>query len=634
MSREMRASIPLTDAQLEQLRNTTDGGKRNFPQGYRLIHSWIQDNPAAQQDGTAFWFEQAAGINQSTSLSASFIRRHTENGLDLANVPMEKRLPMQELSDRIARKVIEDVIDKRQVEPLPLIISKDIRVALDDGGVKLGGWGGSFYYWDQPFSNNPKNGFPRNPDGTYKTIGQEITRLGQRDLLIDTSALTLKQMVIAGEIGVRDVPDMVATNWNAGMPLGMKAEVASKATVMVYDHIVERTGEELEAFPGELRQLLERQRDHLLDGAKDKLQDLLTPDSPGIPRLGPGLSGNFTPEDENRLQQLTARLDGVLARDRELAQTFPTMAPSMSMRSAPASHMEVATPAMPSPPQATAPAPIPAHLQDFRHEGHPLHARYSEALTAVHAMEDRQRIPHGPHSEQLAAALAVETHQARTYTVKQVDLQGPLAMATVTVPSKDSYMHEEHTLRLDTRQALSRSVEQTSADWSRQNMPHLHEPVPAMSPAPPLDLARLPAHDPRHPGHAGHAQYQVLREQVGAVYARHGIPRSEQQIEQATAAVALAARHGGLERADRLWLTPDPRTGQLGPNSGIGVVQDHRDPLFSTRSQAKQDDLQRAPEDNWQARAQVAQEQMEVQARQARERQEEMARGPRGPVMG
>ena len=112
MTDRIRDPIPLSQQQVEALRTATRNNTGNYPAGYALVHDWIKDNPAAKADGTVFWFEQARGINQNDSLSARFIRRHTENGLNLGNVPLDKRLPMQELSNRIARRVTEDLLEQ------------------------------------------------------------------------------------------------------------------------------------------------------------------------------------------------------------------------------------------------------------------------------------------------------------------------------------------------------------------------------------------------------------------------------------------------------------------------------------------------------------------------------------------
>lgn len=308
----IRDPIPLSEVQLQALRAATNNGTDHFPEGYALVHDWIKDNPAAQADGTVFWFEQARGINNDDSLSARFIRRHTENGLDAAKVPLSDRLPMQDLSNRIAVQVTEEILRHGKVPPLANILDNDIRVAMEDGRVPLGGWGGSFYYYDMPFKPDPKDmparpglrtlpgeHFPRKPDGSYHTVGDEIEARGERDLLVQTSAKTVADMIIAGEISWNNVPEMLETNLNAGMPRDMKAEVALLAGKMVADHHLEplreipeelrQYSEELRQIPDNLQQMLEQQLDqqrrNLWDRGKEKLDDLINPLLPGIPRV-------------------------------------------------------------------------------------------------------------------------------------------------------------------------------------------------------------------------------------------------------------------------------------------------------------------------------------------------------------
>ena len=312
MTDRTRDPIPLNEAQVRALALATDGGRRNFPGGYALVHDWIKNNPAAQADGTVFWFEQARGINNDDSLSARFIRRHTENGLDAAKVPLSDRKPMQELSNEIAVRVTKDLLDFNEIPPLAEILDRDIRVAIKDGRVPLGGWGGSFYYYDMPFRPDdgdmparpglrtlPGEHFPRKPDGSYHTVGDEIEARGERDLLVQTSAKTVADMIIAGEISWNNVPEMLQTNLNAGMPREMKAEVALLAGKMVADQHLEplreipeelrQYSEELRQIPDNLQQMLEQQLDqqrrNLWDRGKEKLDDLINPLLPGIPRV-------------------------------------------------------------------------------------------------------------------------------------------------------------------------------------------------------------------------------------------------------------------------------------------------------------------------------------------------------------
>ena len=133
MTDRIRDPIQLNEAQVQALRATTNNGTDHFPEGYALVHDWIKDNPAAQADGTVFWFEQARGINNDDSLSARFIRRHTENGLDAAKVPLDDRLPMQELSNMIAERVTRELLRHGKVPPLANILDNDIRVAMEEG---------------------------------------------------------------------------------------------------------------------------------------------------------------------------------------------------------------------------------------------------------------------------------------------------------------------------------------------------------------------------------------------------------------------------------------------------------------------------------------------------------------------
>lgn len=326
MTDRIRDPIPLNEAQVKALRGATGNGTNHFPDGYALVHDWIKDHPSARADGTAFWFEQARGINNDDSLSARFIRRHTENGLDLDNVPMSVRKPMQELSNMIAKRVTQDLLDHHEVPPLAQILNSDIRVALDDGYVPLGGWGGSFYYYDMPFIPDKKDlpqrpglwlepggPFPRKPDGSYHTIGDEIDARGERELLLRASSRTIKDMVVAGEIRLSDAPELLQTSWNAGMPAAMKAEVTLRASVMVAEHVRDHVDRTLQQIPEDLQHILEQQRRNLLDGSKQKLDDLLHPLLPGIPRVS-------AQEQAPSWQQLAGQLDSALGKDRALAQ--------------------------------------------------------------------------------------------------------------------------------------------------------------------------------------------------------------------------------------------------------------------------------------------------------------------------
>ena len=313
MGNDIRQPIPLTERQIEQLRETTQNGTTNFPAGYNLIYGWIKNNEAAKEDGTAFWFEQARGINSGDSLSSRYIRRHTENGLDIAGVPDSERVDMQTLSDKIARNVTRDVLREGEVPALPVILSRDISVALNDGNVKLGGWGGSFYYWDMPYKPDSHRGpgFPRDTDGSYRTIGDEIISRGEVGLMVDASSRTMSQMVMSREIKLSDIDDMGKTAWNAGVPADIKGRIAARTVEILGRAGIEIIDDKLE----EMRDGLDRLRDRIFSEndrtqpdsrlasiANSDASTLSLVNSPSNPQYGMHCAIQSTLQEEDRLR--------------------------------------------------------------------------------------------------------------------------------------------------------------------------------------------------------------------------------------------------------------------------------------------------------------------------------------------
>ncbi|KAF1718808.1 XVIPCD domain-containing protein [Pseudoxanthomonas wuyuanensis] len=286
-------------------------------------------------------------------------------------------------------------------------------------------------------------------------------------------------------------------------------------------------------------------------------------------------------------------------------------------------------------PQAqTAPPPVPEHLRDFRHSDHPLHYRYTQTLAAVHALEDQRGMPHGRNSEQLAAALLAKLDttplagekdgRAHFGPVGSVELRGQgAATEAVVVERRDYYHLPARQLGVPVDQAL-RPVEHTAAAWARQKMPHLYAPAEASQaqtarPVP----EQLPAYDPRHPEHAGHRGYQQLRGQVADTYAKAGMALSEDQLERATAAVALSNRQKALPQVDLLVLLPDRASGTLGPDSPLVAQYGDGNAAVPLRSETTAQQMQRPAEETYQQLQQVDQ-QLALEQRQ-REQQREQA---------
>jgi hypothetical protein len=252
--------------------------------------------------------------------------------------------------------------------------------------------------------------------------------------------------------------------------------------------------------------------------------------------------------------------------------------------------------------------PIPAHLRDFRHPDHPANLRYRAVLGKVHALEDAGGIPHGPHSERVAATLVERMHEQRFGGLGRLEWHGEGdAMQVVAYESRPSYFMPEREIRLDLERATAGTVEQASLDWSRRALPHLHQPA---CPSPGLGATLpdvVPAHDPRHPEHADHGHYQKLRGEVAQAYARVGLVRNEAELEQATAAVMLGAARHRLDwsRPHRLFVPPDPQTGVVAPANGLVLQQPHPATILLTSMGAQ--DLKQAPEASYRQLAQGGQ---------------------------
>jgi hypothetical protein len=294
-------------------------------------------------------------------------------------------------------------------------------------------------------------------------------------------------------------------------------------------------------------------------------------------------------------------------------------------------------------PQATvktapeAPPPIPEHLRDFRHPDHPMHGNYQNMLGHVHAMENANRIPHGPHSERTAAALADQQSADRLGWVKQVELhdQGQRTdIHLVTGEPAQSSAKSERVTPIRSDDAIARPVEQVSQDWSRRELPHIYQHQALDSEPRVRDAGALQADDPRRTDHPRHEQFEALRERVGAAYAQYGVMRSEGQLDRATAAVMLDLQKSDprWQMPDRVHLTADPQTGKVGP--GSGVMTDNSQSFLPNMTFTQAAVLQQTPEASFQQMNQVGQQQAQMQAVQAQtQAQGQAAQQQQGPAL-
>ncbi|QWK81107.1 HlyD family efflux transporter periplasmic adaptor subunit [Ochrobactrum sp. BTU1] len=162
----MSGEFQLNPEQLRKLKEITNEGTGNFADGYDYMRQQIQsflDSPENAHasdrqalENTNYWLEKAAEINRNDPNSEAnlFIRDITSSGLlfDGKNADPSR---VQENSDLIATKVLQDVLNNNRVPGVGDLLSKDVNTALSDGSQTLAGWGGAFYYWDMPMSGKP-----------------------------------------------------------------------------------------------------------------------------------------------------------------------------------------------------------------------------------------------------------------------------------------------------------------------------------------------------------------------------------------------------------------------------------------------------------------------------------------------
>lgn len=112
---------------------------------------------------------------------------------------------------------------------------------------------------------------------------------------------------------------------------------------------------------------------------------------------------------------------------------------------------------------------------DLRDKTHPGHATFARTLGEVHRMEDSRGIPHGLHSEQVAAALLIEAGRSRqSITNVEMDKDGQ-----VHGIERHSVYEPEKRVEVNAQQALSRTMEQYAAQWAQDRSPHYVSNAPA-----------------------------------------------------------------------------------------------------------------------------------------------------------
>lgn len=247
--------------------------KGAYSEIYQYISDLITDRPilpwsvgyGQHADAeTAFWFSKAPDVNADDEDSSSkYIRGVTQWGLEFAGSVKglsqeDINAGMQKTSNMIGQLVIQELLDDKYIPDFDVIISKDITAAIGNSDLgnfvqTMGGWGGSFYYWnahmtsgaDKPVSAgevienggtvkiNRANTVVQQPSivefyyANSNTSADFLTKVGQSDVLRAVNDGSMKELVesvlsIPNPLTIKDVWTSVTTGTQAQAPDNVK----------------------------------------------------------------------------------------------------------------------------------------------------------------------------------------------------------------------------------------------------------------------------------------------------------------------------------------------------------------------------------------------------------------------------
>ena len=208
-----------------------------------------------------------------------------------------------------------------------------------------------------------------------------------------------------------------------------------------------------------------------------------------------------------------------------------------------------------TPPAFTPPA-APQIGEDMRAAGHPGHASYKNALQRVELFENLNRITYGPHTERLAAALAVYAERERVNfhdTFVEKDDNGGLRLVQKDFGSDAPPRH----MPIDARAMSSQSIEDSTRQWLQTRSAYYTSASPQAPSAAPEEqalLAKLPEPD--------QALYARIRSEVPASIGDAQLVQAVVEVKQAgitdARQIALVALAG-----DRLIVRSGIETGLI-----------------------------------------------------------------------
>ncbi|NHZ79420.1 hypothetical protein F2P44_09045 [Massilia sp. CCM 8695] len=214
---------------------------------YALVTQFIRENAFKNMGkldhDTAYWFHVAPDINGDNRKvdGVNYIRGASQYGLELngkfANMTqVQKDAALQGTSNAIAASVINDIIAASGIPQFTKMLNNDINGAIKGKYPQtIGGWGGSFYYWNTPFNT---------PSGQPSTVGGEVNRTSRQEFfwdngnaIADIGISLLKAfgetdsfigMTLMNRMIARGWPELISRVWNA---IGTASHASAPADV-------------------------------------------------------------------------------------------------------------------------------------------------------------------------------------------------------------------------------------------------------------------------------------------------------------------------------------------------------------------------------------------------------------------
>jgi VCBS repeat-containing protein len=160
IGKNMADTIMLSTEQISKIKSF--GEAKNYPAMYQYVATEIAQNRIAVEGGANskmyYWFTEAALINQNdiSQPSTVFIRAAAERGIQ-AGGGEGTNAEIQKVSDAIAAKFYVTVKRDESLPNMAGLLSVDIGTSIEKGGISLGGWGGSLYFWGTAYTDPATN---------------------------------------------------------------------------------------------------------------------------------------------------------------------------------------------------------------------------------------------------------------------------------------------------------------------------------------------------------------------------------------------------------------------------------------------------------------------------------------------